>query len=137
PERGSPLARVTILEYADFQCPFCSRVVGTLDQIEKQYPKDVRILFKNNPLPFHQNAQVAAQASVAAANQGKFWQMHDTLFKNQDKLDAVNLEKLAQSVGLNMDQYKKDFDSQATKDGIKADQAEAQAFGARGTPSFF
>src|SRR5260370_39913633 len=79
PVKGSDKAKVTIVEFSDFQCPFCSRVGSTLEQLTKTYGKDIRIAWKNNPLPFHPNAMPAAQPAMAAGEQGKFWQMHAKL----------------------------------------------------------
>ena len=97
PSRGPADAKVTIVEFSDFQCPFCSRVVPTVDKIMKDYPKDVRLFFRHNPLPFHPNAPLAAEAAVAAEAQGKFWEMHDKMFANQEKLERADLEKYAQA----------------------------------------
>src|SRR5438046_340777 len=79
PVKGDAEAKVTIVEWSDFQCPFCGRVIPTLEQIEKNYGSDVRVAFKHNPLPMHPNAPYAAKAAIAAQKQGKFWQMHDKL----------------------------------------------------------
>ena len=94
------------------------------------------MVFKNQPLPFHQNAMPAAQAAMAAHLQGKFWEYHDKLFANQQALDAASLEKYAGEVGLNVDKWKADKDSQKVKDLIAKDQADAQKAGANGTPTF-
>ena len=91
---GSADAKVTIVEFSDFQCPFCSRVVPTIDQIMKDYPNDVRLVFRHNPLPFHQNAPLAAEAAVAAEAQGKFWEMHDKMFANQAALDRAGAREV-------------------------------------------
>src|SRR5579862_3334448 len=93
PSKGPADAKVTIVEFSDFQCPFCSRVVPTVEQIEKAYPKDVRVVFRHNPLPFHPNAPLAAEAAVAAEAQGKFWEMHDKMFTNQQNILRPDLEK--------------------------------------------
>jgi protein-disulfide isomerase len=137
PTRGGKQPKVTIVEFSDFQCPFCSRVTGTLTQLEKDYGNDVSISFRHNPLPFHNNAMPAAIASEAARAQGKFWEMHDKLFANQQNLDRPTLDKLAGEVGLNMSKYKEAMDKEAGKDRIKRDQDDATKFGARGTPNFF
>jgi protein-disulfide isomerase len=137
PVKGSPTAKVTIIEFSDFQCPFCSRVVGTLEQIETTYNKNVRVAFKQNPLPFHPNAGPAAEASLAANEQGKFWEMHDKLFKNQQNLSRADFEKYAQELGLDLNKFKAALDSGKFKAQIQADQAEAAKYGARGTPAFF
>jgi protein-disulfide isomerase len=137
PQQGPATAKVTIVEYSDFQCPFCSRVVPTVKQIEDKYGSDVRILFKQNPLPFHPFAPLAAEASLAANEQGKFWQMHDKLFANQANLGRPDLEKYAQDLGLDMDKFKAALDSGKFKPQIEADKAEAANFQANGTPHFF
>src|SRR3954468_5971980 len=92
-------AKVTIVEFSDFQCPFCGRVEPTVDQVMQNYGKDVRVAFKQLPLPFHNNAHAAAEAALAAKAQGKFWEMHDIMFKNQQALDRPSLEKYAQQIG--------------------------------------
>jgi protein-disulfide isomerase len=137
PSRGPATAKVTIVEFSDFQCPFCSRVETTLKQLRDTYPNDVRIAFKQLPLPFHQNAQIAAEASMAAEEQGKFWQMHEKMFANQGALDRASLEKYAQEIGLDMAKFKAALDTGRFKERVNADAAEAAKFGARGTPSFF
>ncbi len=111
PMKGPADAKVTIVEFSDFQCPFCSRVVPTIEKILKDYPKQVRLFFRHNPLPFHQNAPLAAEAAVAAEAQGKFWEMHDKMFANQQALDRAGLEKDAQEIGLDMTKFKAALDS--------------------------
>jgi protein-disulfide isomerase len=137
PIRGNPDAKVTIIEFSDFQCPFCSRAATTIDQVREQYGQDVRIVYKQNPLPFHQNAMPAATASLAAGKQGKFWEMYDLLFKNQQKLGADDLNGYAQSLGLNMDKFKADMASAEVKAQITKEQQLAASLGASGTPAFF
>jgi len=137
PAKGPKNAKVTIVEWSDFQCPFCSRVVPTLKQIEDTYAKDVRVVFRNQPLPFHQNAKPAAEAAMAANEQGKFWEMHDKLFSNQQQLDRASLDKYAQEIGLDMNKFKAALDKEKNKDRIKKDTDDAANFGARGTPNFF
>jgi len=137
PIRGPETAKVTIVEFSDFQCPFCGRVVETVHQVEKAYGKNVRIQFRHNPLPMHDKAQLAAEAAVAAAAQGKFWEMHDKLFTNQQALDRPNLEQYAQQIGLDMSKFKAALDSGSGKGQIQADKMLAQQLGATGTPAFF
>jgi len=137
PTRGGKQPKVTIVEFSDFQCPFCSRVTGTLTQLEKDYGNDISITFRHNPLPFHNNAMPAAEAAEAARAQGKFWEMHDKMFANQQNLDRPTLDKLAGEVGLNMAKYKDAMDKEAGKARIKSDMDDAVKFGARGTPNFF
>jgi protein-disulfide isomerase len=137
PMRGPGDAKVTIVEFSDFQCPFCSRVVPTVDKIMKDYPKDVRIFFRHNPLPFHQNAPLAAEAAVAAQAQGKFWEMHDKMFANQQALDRAGLEKDAQDIGLDMGKFKAALDSHSGKAKVDADLAAGKQIGVQGTPNFY
>ena len=137
PTKGGKQPKVTIVEFSDFQCPFCSRVNGTLEQLTKDYGDDVSISFRHNPLPFHNNAMPAALAAEAAREQGKFWQMHDKLFANQQNLDRPSLEKLAQEIGLDMNKFKAALDKEKNKERIKKDMDDAAKFGARGTPNFF
>jgi protein-disulfide isomerase len=137
PVKGPATAKITIVEYSDFQCPFCSRVGPTLKQIHDTYGANVRVAFKQNPLPFHQDAPLAAEASLAANEQGKFWEMHDKLFANQANLKREDLEKYAQELGLDMGKFKAALDSHKFKDQIEKDKAEAANFQANGTPHFF
>src|SRR5207237_7733180 len=104
-------AKVTIVQFSDFQCPFCSRVEPTIDQVMKEYGKDVRVAFKQLPLPFHNNAHTAAEAALAAKAQGKFWEMHGLMFKNQQALDRPSLEKYAAQSALNDESLNADLDS--------------------------
>ena len=94
-------------------------------------------MWKNYPLPFHNNAEPAAEAAMAAAAQGKFWEMHDKLFENNTALDRPNLEKYAQELGLNMAKFKADLDSNKYKSVIEAETKEGQAVGVNGTPAVF
>ncbi|MBX7101899.1 MAG: thioredoxin domain-containing protein [Myxococcaceae bacterium] len=137
PAKGPKAALVTIVEWSDFQCPFCSRVVPTLKQIEDTYGKDVKVVFRNQPLPFHDHAKLAAEAAMAAHEQGKFWPMHDKLFANQGALERANLESYAQELGLDMGKFKAALDSGKFKAAIEADSSAGNAAGANGTPTFF
>jgi protein-disulfide isomerase len=137
PAKGPANAKVTIVEFSEFQCPYCSRVLPTVKKIMSTYPKDVRVVFKHNPLPFHQDAGLASEAAMAAGEQGKFWEMHDLLFANQQQLKRENLEKYAEGLGLDMTKFKAALDSGKYKRAIQMDQQTAAQFGARGTPSFF
>jgi protein-disulfide isomerase len=138
PAFGPADALVTIIEYSDFQCPFCSRVNPTMKQIKETYPKDVRIVFRQLPLSFHDRARPAAKAALAAAQQGKFWEMHDLLFTNQKALDDKSLETYASQIpGINLDQWKKDLADPKLETMVKEDETIAAKFGANGTPAFF
>jgi protein-disulfide isomerase len=137
PTKGAKQPKVTIIEFSDFQCPFCSRVVPTMTSLLKDYGNDVSVTFRHNPLPFHNNAMPAALAAEAAREQGKFWEMHDKLFAGQQNLDRPSLEKFAQEIGLNMPKFKEALDKEKGKERIKKDMDDAAKFGARGTPNFF
>jgi protein-disulfide isomerase len=137
PVRGNANAKVTIVEFSDFQCPFCGRVEPTLKEVMSTYGKDVRIVWRNEPLPFHEHAMEAAEAAMAAHAQGKFWPMHDKLFENQQTLDRASLDKYATEVGLDMGKYKAAMEQHTAKDKIQEDTAAGLAAGANGTPGFF
>jgi protein-disulfide isomerase len=137
PIKGAKDALVTIVQFSDFQCPFCSRVEPTIDQVMKEYSGKVRVVWKDLPLPFHQNAMPAAIAARAANEQGKFWPMHDKLFSNQQALDRPSLEKYAQEIGLNMPRFKAALDAKKHEAEIQADAAAGNKIGANGTPAFF
>jgi len=137
PVRGNPAAPVTIVEFSDFQCPFCSRVVPTMKQIEAAYGRDVRIVWKNQPLPMHPEAVPAALAAEAAREQGKFWEMHDKLFENQRSLSEPSYEAWAKEIGLDIEKFRAAVKRPQTRQRIADDQALAQRVGANGTPTFF
>ncbi len=137
PRHGPKNAKVTIVEFSDFQCPFCSRVIPTIKEIEQKYAKDVAVVFVNQPLPFHDNAKIAAKAFLAANRQNKAWEMHDKMFANQQALKEADLEKYAQELGLNVAKYKKDLADPVIDKQIADDQALAGSVGANGTPTFF
>jgi len=135
--KGPIDAKVTIVEWSDFQCPYCSRVNPTISQIQKEYGDQVRIAFKHNPLPFHNRAMPAAVAAEAAGRQGKFWEMHDKLFANARDLTDENFAKWAGELGLNVDQFKKDLADKSLEEKVKKQQEQGNKLGARGTPAFF
>jgi len=140
PSKGAKDALVTIVQISDFQCPFCTRVEPTVSALMKEYAGKLRVVWRNNPLPFHQNAEPAAEAALEAKEQGgdeKFWKMHELLFANQKDLSRENLEKFAGQVGLNLDKFKKALDGQTHKAAIEADKSVAARMGVRGTPGFF
>src|ERR1019366_6506628 len=137
PQVGGKEPKITLIEFSDFQCPYCSRAKGTLDELQKQYKDDLQITFRHYPLPFHNNAMPAAIAAVAAQEQGKFWQMHDKLFANQQALAVAELEKYAQEIGLDMAKFKAAIDNPKTKTAVEADAKMGSSFGVGGTPSFF
>jgi protein-disulfide isomerase len=137
PTKGPADAKVTIVEFSEFQCPFCARVLPTQKQILDTYGDDVRIVFRHLPLPFHKDAAPAAEASMAAHAQGKFWEFHDKAFANQRELTRANFEKWAAEIGLDVAKFKADLDSGKYKARVEQDQKYAGTVGARGTPAFF
>jgi len=140
PQKGPDDALVTIVEISDFECPFCGRVEPTLKQVQDKYGKDVRVVWLNNPLPFHKNAKPAANAALEAqAQKGDkgFWAMHEKMFANQKALTTDNLEKWAKELGLNMSKFKKALADDKYGKTIQEQQALASSLGARGTPAFF
>ncbi|MGA7124194.1 MAG: thioredoxin domain-containing protein [Polyangiaceae bacterium] len=142
PMWGKRDAPVTVVVYSDFQCPFCSRVEPTLDQVRQTYgPEKVRMIWKNNPLPFHQNAKPAAEAAqgvfVMAGNDA-FWKFHDTAFKNQGALSEDSYTKWAQEAGVkDMAAYKAGLASHKWADKVDKDLNDGKSAGVQGTPSFF
>jgi protein-disulfide isomerase len=142
PAKGGKSAKVVIQEFSDFQCPFCSRVGPTIKQINDEYKDKVKIVWRNYPLPFHQNAGPAAQASMEVFDQGgsdKFWAYHDLLFANQGSLARADLEKYAEQVGgVNMAKFRAALDNKTHEARVKADMDAVTKSGASiGTPSFF
>ncbi len=137
PILGSEKAVVTIVEWSDFQCPFCNRVSPTLAQIREEYGDRVRFAFKHMPLPIHPQAKGAHAAAEAAHRQGQFWEMHDLIFANQRDLAVETLTGYAEALGLDMDQYARDVESEDIAKSISQDLAQARKLNVSGTPSFF
>ena len=139
PLRGKADAAVTIVEFSDFQCPFCARSNPIVEGVLAKYPGQVNYVYKHFPLPFHAAARPAALASMAAQEQGKFWEMHDTLFANQATLDPSKLEEYAKQAGLDVARYKKDLEAKKAdyEKRVEADLALGQIVDVRGTPSLY
>jgi protein-disulfide isomerase len=137
PALGPETAKIKIVEFSDFQCPFCKRVGPTLTQIKQTYGDDVQIVWKNMPLSFHAKAPGAHKAAMAAHNQGKFWEMHDKIFADQRTLTDEQYLLYAQELGLDVDQFKTDVADPATQQALDADLKTAASVGVSGTPAFF
>lgn len=138
PVRGGPATAVTIVEFGDFQCPFCRAVEPTLHALLTKYPEDVRLVFRNMPLEnVHPNAMVAARAGVCADRQGKFWQMHDEMFSHQDELNEPQLEQMAKHEGLKLRAFDACLGDQRTIEVVNQDAAIATELGINSTPYFF
>jgi protein-disulfide isomerase len=140
PQWGKPNAPVTIVEISDFQCPFCSRVEPTLTQLRQKYgPDKIRIVWKNNPLPFHKNARPTAEAAMTVfglAGSDAFWKFHDTAFANQQTLSDENYEKWAKEAGVDVSKFKAAYASKKFGAKIDDDMAVAKKVDASGTPAF-
>jgi len=137
PAVGPKDAKVQIYHYSDYQCPFCSKIVPTLEKILTDYPKDVRIVYKQHPLAFHPNAMPAAEAALAANAQGKFAEMNKKLFANQQQLTRDNFIAWAKEIGLDVARFTKEIDDHTYQEAIKKDASEAEGLGASGTPASF
>ena len=140
--RGNPDAPVTLEEFGDFECPSCKNVATFLDQVIKEYDPHVREIFRNFPLAMHQHAREAALAAEAAGLQGRFWEMHDMLFREQavwsSATDAEMLfDTYAETLGLDLNQFRKDLKSNKVRERIESDQARAKSLGVKVAPTLF
>jgi protein-disulfide isomerase len=137
PVRGPKTAPVRIVEFSDFQCPYCAELQKTIDQVLKAFPKDVQLIYKQYPLNIHQYARQAAAASLAAHSQGKFWELHDRMFQNFTSINDANLRKWATEIGLNMADFDKALQSGKFEPVIQKDTADGAAAQVMGTPTVF
>lgn len=136
--RGPTDALVTLVEYGDFECPFCGRAHLVIKEVEKRLGRDMRFVFRHFPLTeAHPHALEAAEAAEAASAQGKFWPMHDLLFENQDALESEDLLGYAESLGLDVTQLSDDLAADTHLDKIKRDLQSGIRSGVNGTPTFF
>lgn len=136
-QRGPDDALVTIVVWSDFQCPYCARNAPDLERLADEHPKDVRLIYRHMPISGHRYAQLSAEASVAAAAQGKFWPFADAMFADQDHLDRAGLEAKAQAVGLDMAAFKAALDDRRYHEAVAAEGAAGTALGVSGTPAMF
>jgi protein-disulfide isomerase len=138
PARGPADAPITIVEFSDFQCPYCSRATATLKKLDASYPGKIRIVYRDFPLvQIHPNAARAAEAAACANEQGKFWPMHDAMFEHQDKLGEADLKATAAALGLEATAFNQCLDSGRYTAQWKRDAAEAERYGVSSTPAFF
>ncbi len=140
--RGNPDAPVTLEEFGDFQCPPCGKFSEFVEELLKEYNPRLRLVFRNFPLSGHEHAREAALAAEAAGLQGKFWEMHDTLYREQDTWSkAPNVRELFESyagtIGLDVDQFKKDMDGDKARERVDSDRALADFLGVKATPTLF
>jgi protein-disulfide isomerase len=134
--RGAKNAPVTLVEFADYECPYCEKVTPQIQQVLKEYGDNVSFVFKDFPLPMHHKAQKAAEAARCAGDQGKFWEYHDILF-NSRLLGITELKAHARVLKLDGDRFDKCLDDGAKAAAVKSDFDEGKRLGLTGTPSFF
>jgi protein-disulfide isomerase len=138
PTKGPADAPITIIEFSDYQCPFCSKAEPLVKEALDAYPTKARVVFKHFPLTsIHPNAMPAALAAAAAQKQGKFWEMHEKLFANQRELSPEQIKKYAAEVGLDVAKFEADSQSDEVKQQVQQDMQLAQKVGVRGTPTIF
>ena len=137
PAKGPKTAKVTIVEFSDFQCPFCSKGKKVMEEVVAKYGDKVRLVFRDFPLDFHDKAQKAAEAGQCANDQGKFWAMHDWMFDNQQTLDIPALKGAAKTMGMDSTAFDSCLDSGKHAALVKKNTKDGQEAGVRGTPAFF
>jgi protein-disulfide isomerase len=141
PARGPANASITIVSFGDFECPFSAKAEATLRAVEQAHPGDVRVIFKNQPLPMHSYARPAAIAAMAADAQGHFWEFHDQLYAHANQgggtLDRAAFEKIAAGIGLDAARFAHDLDDPKIAALVAHDQADAETLEVKGTPTFF
>lgn len=137
PAKGPATAPVSIVEFVDFECPFCAKAAPVVRQLLAAYPTQVRYAVKSFPLPFHRESALAHEATLAAGDQGKFWEMHDLIFASQDKLSRADLIAKATQLKLDVARFTKDLDSHRFKSQVDSDRQEGDRLGVDGTPYFF
>jgi protein-disulfide isomerase len=140
--RGNAHAPVTLEEFGDFQCPPCGSISSFLDELVKEYDPHLRIVFRNFPLSMHEHSRDAAVAAEAAGLQGRFWEMHDVLYREQatwSKADNTRelFESYAGMIGLNLDQFKKDVEGEKARARVDSDEERANSLGVKITPDLF
>lgn len=137
PTRGPADAPVVIVEFGDFQCPFCGEMEAIVQRLLADYDGQIRFAFKQFPISYHSHAQLAAEASLAAHAQGQFWPYHDTLYAHQDALERADLEGYAADLGLDLDRFRAALDEGTYADAVAADYTQGYLLGVGGTPAFY
>ena len=137
PSRGAPMAKVTIVEFSDFQCPHCAAAHPETARLLREFDGQVRLVYKYFPLSGHSRALPAARAAEAARAQGKFWEMHDKLFENQRELEDEDIKKYASQIGLDLERFERDWNAESTLQRVEADRQLGVRLGIEATPSFF
>ena len=137
PSTGPQNARITLVEFSDFQCPYCAAVVPEIQALLKAYPTQIKLIFKEYPLDFHSQADLAAAAAIAAHKQGKFWAMHDAMFANRNDLSRKNILDLAKKNGIDLNRFERDIDSTEVRETVVRDIQDGDRAGVEGTPTMF
>jgi protein-disulfide isomerase len=137
PSKGAAKGRVVIVEFADFECPHCGTLAKTMPEVLAAFPNDVTLYFKHFPLGTHLNSELAARATWAAGQQGRFWPMHDMVFANQAALTAEKIKAFARELGLNTKKFEADLDSPAAHAAVDRDRQEGLQSGLTGTPTLY
>ncbi|MCA6067916.1 thioredoxin domain-containing protein [Chryseobacterium sp. RG1] len=136
--QGNENADLVIVEYGDYQCPYCGAAYPVLKELMKEFGSQVQFVFRNFPLSeMHPHAKPAAVAAEAANLQGKFWEMHDAIYENQEYLNELFLFELAEKIGLNIEQFKEDIQKTELEEKVDTDFESGVMSGVNGTPSFF
>jgi protein-disulfide isomerase len=137
PSRGPEGGPVVVVEFADFECPFCQKIAPELDALWASHKDKVRFVYKFMPLAMHPHGELAARAAIAAQMQGKFWEMHHQLFANGQHLEPADLEAYAKAIGLDVDRFRADMQSPAVTARLDTDRKLADQLGVKGTPSIY
>jgi len=137
PAKGPADARITLVEFSDFECPYCSKAASKVEAILRIYPKDARLVYKQYPLAAHPHAKMAAEASLAAQAQDKFWPMHDKLFANSRRLSPETITAAAHEIGLDMARFQADMKSAQVSQILQKDMADGEKAEVQGTPTIF
>jgi thiol-disulfide isomerase/thioredoxin len=137
PSKGPESAPITVVEWADFECPHCKSAGAVFEKLVEDFPDKIRFVFKLYPLPGHPHGDSTARAAVAALNQGKFWEMHHTLFAHQQALEPKDVEGYAKDIGIDLKKFRADIETEATVDRIQRDRKQAEKLAITGTPTVY
>jgi protein-disulfide isomerase len=137
PSRGPASAPITVVEWADFECPHCRHAAPVLEELVDKFPGKVRFVFKVFPLAAHRHGESTARAVIAAMKQGKFWEMHHALFEHQGAFEPKDVEKYAKDIGLDLKTFKADLEAESTADRVGQDRKQGEKLGITGTPTVF
>ncbi len=141
PIKGDPNAPVTLVEYSDFQCPYCAKALPGIKELAAKYPQKLRVVFKHYPLGFHESARPLAIASMAAQEQGRFWEFHDVVFSNNSKLEATDdaIAGYAKAAGLDVERFNRDRKekAEAYEKRVEKEIAQGNSVDVRGTPTLY